>query len=607
MAQAQQFDPSASYSPATSGGFDPGASYAPAVKAAPVQQGPTISAGTTQQHQPISAGTIAGKPATFTPPTTALEEGIAKLKEWAGLTQEGQQQHPVQSAVGQFADRLKGMLVGGAENKQNNVGTGEYGFLNNPVTAMVSAAPSDEAIDTTRKVVSAVKNLATAPVKAAQESEAANAIKQTASGVKQAVTQSAAPETGSTSVAQLRGAGTTGGPATTSITNDDIVKYAADNGIRLTSAQRTLSESAKSEQALGEEAFGTGNLIKEAVTKEKSKLADAVSGLQDQLDPQRVGMSPEAAGEHLQNSADIARSVMKDNVNQAYNNVREQQADLAGDVQGPLQKFIHDETFTRQPNAAVEQPVFKTSAERSAISDIQNMLDDPAMQGRQSIQSLRNLRSDLLEKGSDYGANALSDSGQRIYKLAASKVDSAIMDAAKGTPFEDTFRDAGAQNSKLQELYNSRKSPIYRILNEDDPAKVANGILARKSVNEIETLKGENFDTGPIARQVIEDIKNGGFSVTKKGLGGYSDPFLRSLLGPDVTKELYTQGEISRRLAENYNPSRSGRLVLGAAQAVHPALGTVFAQGARLRSMPEDVSAFLPKSVPISILKGTKP
>jgi len=68
-------------------------------------------------------------------------------------------------------------------------------------------------------------------------------------------------------------------------------------------------------------------------------------------------------------------------------------------------------------------------------------------------------------------------------------------------------------------------------------------------------LKGENFDLGPLARQAVEDIKTGGFRVTPSGLGGYPDSFLRSLLGPESTKELYLKANIAKRLAENYNPS----------------------------------------------------
>lgn len=438
-------------------------------------------------------------------------------------------------------------------------------------------------IDAAAELPGLASKFVKAPFTAAKATEAGRAI-----------TQTLAPEVADTSLATARSAGTTGGAVTNSITPRDVLQHAADLDIKLTPAQALGTSTAKSEQVLGEEALLTGPKIKAASAVEKAKLEDAVSEFQDRLDPQRVGLSSESAGEHLQNSADVAKSVLKDNVNQAYSDVKSQQADMAGDARGPLQQLIHSETFVRQPHAAVEQPVFQTTAAKSAISDIQGMLEDKAMQGPQSIQSLRNLRTTLLEKGNDYGANAVSDSGQRIYKLAAAKVDDAIMSAAKGTPFEQTFRDAGAQNAKLQSLYNDRSSPLYKILNTDDPAKVTDGILSRSSVHEIEALKGENFDLGPLARQAVEDIKNGGFRVTNSGLGGYPDTFLRSLLGPENTKELYLKADIARRLAENYNPSGSGKVVLGAGQLIHP-LGAVAAQAARLRSMPAEASSFLPK------------
>jgi hypothetical protein len=537
-------------------------------------KGPTIGPRSNVASDiPTAMGTI---------PAAIVQPGIdaaQKLEDWANMTQEGRKQHPVQAAVGDFVGNLKQYLVGG-----NRGGVDlKTGFLTNPVVGAVTGLPEDEAIDATRAGYQLLKSKITAPFQAAKASE-----------VGRAITQTLAPDAATAPLSATRGASTTGGAATTSITNRDVLQHAADMGIKLTPAQALQTSAAKSEQVFGEEALLTGSKIKEAAAVERAKLADQVSEFQDRLDPQRVGLSAESAGEHLQNSAEISRSVLKDNVNQAYADVKAQQADLAGDVQGPLQKLIHDETFVRQPHAAVEQPVFQTSGAKAAIKDIQDMLSDPAMQGRQSVQSLRNLRTTLLEKGNDYGANALSDSGQRIYKLAAAKVDDAIMAAAKGTPFEDTFRAAGQENAKLQTLYNQKGSPLYRILNTDDPAAVTNGILNRSSVHEIEALKGENFDVGPLARQAVEDIKDGGFRVTPGGLGGYPDSFLRSLLGPEATKELYLKGEVARRLAENYNASGSGKVVLGASQVLHP-VAAVAAQGARLRSMPQDALNFLPK------------
>jgi len=508
------------------------------------------------------------------------------LEDWSNMTQEGREQHPVQAAVGDFARNLKQFLVGGQGGGLNL----KTGFATNPVIGAVAGVPEDETINAARQGYQMLKGAArkavSAPMDVMQGTEAGRAI-----------TQTMAPETANAPLSATRGASTTGGAATTTVTNADVIQHAHDMGIKLTPAQALQTSAAKSEQAFGEEALLTGSKIKEAAAVERQKLADEVAKFQDKLDPQRVGMSVEATGEHLQNSADVARSVLKDNVNYAYDQVKQQQVDLAGDVQGPLQKLIHDETFARQPHAAVEQPVFQTAAAKSAIKDIQDMLSDPAMQGRQSVQSLRNLRTTLLEKGNDYGANALSDSGQRIYKLAAGKVDDAIMDAAKGTPFEQTFRDAGQQNAKLQTLYNQKGSPLYRILNTDDPAAVTNGILNRSSVHELEALKGEGIDVSPLARQAVEDIKDGGFKVTNAGLGGYPDTFLRSLLGPDATKELYAKAEIARRLAENYNPSGSGKIVLGASQVVHP-VAAVAAQAARVRSMPQPALNFLLKGNP---------
>ncbi len=407
--------------------------------------------------------------------------------------------------------------TGGTMEGMANLAEGATNLAKRVVSAPFRAAKATEAGRAVTQTLA--PEVADAPIATTRNQASRGASTSEATEAGRAVTQTLPPEVADASIATTRNQASRG--ASTSITNREVLQHAEDMGIDLTPAQGLQTPAAKSEQTLGEEALLTGQKIKNAVAQSKSKLTDAMEDFQDRLDPQRGGMSPEAAGEHLQ-----------------------------------------------------------------------NMLQDPAMQGRQSVQSLRNLRTTLLEKGSDYGANGLADSGQRIYKLAAGKVDGAIMDAAQGTPFQETFRDAGAQNAKLQELYNQRGSPLYRILNTDDPAAVTNGILNRSSVHEIEQLKGENFDLGPLARQAVDDIQSTGFKVTPSGLGGYPDSFLRSLLGPDATKELYLKADVARRLAENYNPSGSGKVALGASQLLHP-LAAVAAQAARVRSMPRAATSFL--------------
>jgi hypothetical protein len=501
-----------------------------------------------------------------------------KLKQIANMTPEGEHEAPIMNAIGQFSARVKQALVGGNTGGMNM----QTGILNNPVTSTIMGAPEDETINLARGVIQHPVQSAKAVVKAIASTDTGRAVSQTLS-----------PEIAQAPVSTTRGAATTGGAATTQITNADVLQHASDMGLKMSPAEALQTDFAKGQQTFGESAPIRGSNIKAATAADKQKLADAVDDFQDRLDPQRVGLTSESAGEHLQNSAQIAKDAMKENVNSAYADVKNQQSDLAGDVTGRLQDLIHSERYFKQPSAAVERPVLQTEAADKALNDIESSLSNSAMQGRQSIQSLRNLRTNFLEKANAYGQNALSDSGQRIYKLAAAQVDSAIMDAARGTPFEETFRAAGAGNAKLQELYNSPGSPLYRILNTDDPAKVADGILNRSSVNEIETLKGENFDLGPLARQAVEDIKNGGFKVTKDGLGGYPDTFLRSLLGPEETKELYLKSEIARRLSENYNPSGTAKMLMSGSQ-FNPKIA-VASQIAASRAQRVDPLSFLPK------------
>lgn len=77
------------------------------------------------------------------PGAQLVEDAANKLRDWANMTEEGRAQHPLQAAAGDFAARLKQMLVGGEGGGLNM----KTGFLTNPVTSLLLANPGT-AIDT---------------------------------------------------------------------------------------------------------------------------------------------------------------------------------------------------------------------------------------------------------------------------------------------------------------------------------------------------------------------------------------------------------------------------------------------------------------------------
>lgn len=58
-----------------------------------------------------------------------------KLKEVENYTQEGEQEHPIQSKIGKVANAIEGFLWGNPQHQESAIGSGQTGMLTNPVTA----------------------------------------------------------------------------------------------------------------------------------------------------------------------------------------------------------------------------------------------------------------------------------------------------------------------------------------------------------------------------------------------------------------------------------------------------------------------------------------
>ena len=394
-------------------------------------------------------------------------------------------------------------------------------------------------------------------------------------------------------------AGSTFAPAK-AVSNQDVINWAQAEGIDLTAAQETGNKAAKFIQGLGEQTMTPGGQpFQDALELNRGKVEQSIENLTRRYDPYTLGASPESAGDALKTSAKVALEVAKDNANIAYKQAGIDQANIAvKDLQPRLQQFIDGIRNVRQPGAAVAQPQYQGPAVEAALQDIQSKIADPRLGQNASVQSARNLRTELWEKANDY-SGTIPDAAKRIYSMASQIPDDAMMNAAKGTPFEQSFRDASQQWADLKSKFDTPGEPLNKLLQTSDSKQAYNGVVGGKSADVIAKLKDENIDLAPIQSQVIRDIAGKGFRATGNTLAGYPDSFLQQLYGPDGTKEIYTAAEAARRLNVEVNPSGSGRLLIAKDQIGWNPSSWVRGEAAAQASMPRPAGSTVGSSIPV--------
>lgn len=376
----------------------------------------------------------------------------------------------------------------------------------------------------------------------------------------------------------------------------EVLMHAKQEGINLTPGQATEDAMAQHMQKAGATAAIGGKDLSAALKENQVRFGQAVNNFMEDVDPKRMGLSAESAGEHIQQTAKVALGVRHENATASYAQAAVDQANLAGDV-SVLKNFADSKLNVRQPGAAVARPEYQSPSVKSALDDI---ADAPDRLGKNpSIQSMRNLRTEFWEKGNDYSGN-IPDSARALYKQAASMVDDQMMRAAKGTPFEQSFRDASAQWKDLQQKFNEPGTPLYKILQQKDPTKIVS-MLQSAPATDIIALKAEGMDAAlePLRRQVIQDIARNRFNVGREGLGGYSDAYLKSLFSPEQVKELYLKGDLAGRLKYDPNPSGTGSNITSIEQLK---LGNQTKMSAAAKmSMPRDPLSFLSDGAPTQL------
>jgi hypothetical protein len=371
------------------------------------------------------------------------------------------------------------------------------------------------------------------------------------------------------------------------VTPQEVLTHASQNGVKLTPGQALEDPAATNVQKMGTSAMVGGKDLAVALRQQRYAFVDSVNKLGKTVDPNGVGVNDETAGHAIQKSVQDSLDSLKGKAAATYDQVAQQQQNLSGDIRGltDFAKAKQTETITDPRTGQTStRPVYQPPAVKTALDDIASK---PAALGpNPSIASLRSLRTEFWDKGNDYTGN-VPDAARAIYKQAASQVDDAIMNAAKGTPFEGTFRAANAQWKAIQSKYNEPGQPLYKILQQDDPTKIT-AQLQNAPASDILMLRQELSD-GPaiqaLRRSVVNDIANNKFTVRAGGLGGYSHEYLNALFGPDVTKQFYLKADLARRIGYDANPSGTGSAM------------SVLEQGGNIKSQPK-LTTFAKLSMP---------
>lgn len=381
------------------------------------------------------------------------------------------------------------------------------------------------------------------------------------------------------------------------ISSEEVSKYAAEHGIELTPGQATNSVGAKLAQGLGERGVGSKPLH-EALEASKSNLIGAIRDFQDRLDVTHTGMpnTQDVVGQEIQDMADTAK-------NRAWTAAKKAYAAVPGidDASVDVTELRKAWGAKAANNAVVLENAPKAIKDAlnqalSAGKDLGTPTPDGGKLPHLTFQDAVKLRSFFREMG-EATRSDLPAQSQAYFRELTQDLDDAMETAAKkhGLDMLDSWRGANAQWKEYAQTFGDRNSPLYQIVDKYDPQKIVPTILGRKSVQDIDMLEKTGVDLASLKRQVVEDIAQRGFTVGKDGLGNYSDAFLRRLLGGSATKELYTQGELFRRMGLNLNPSGTGNIMMGEAQLTHPSRILPLSIAAKW-SMPKPADKYLDPS-----------
>jgi len=188
--------------------------------------------------------------------------------------------------------------------------------------------------------------------------------------------------------------------------------------------------------------------------------------------------------------------------------------------------------------------------EVTALEELSKLLMAATDRGTLSWQSATELLCDLREKSSGL-AGQVSQQAQALFQKAAELLRTSMEEAARGAGPEayaawlaaearwKGFRDAWTSEplSWLRNPLISNSELVERLLAKGE---------AGGNPGYIRVLKEHGFNLGPLGRLILDRVRDNDYAVRDGRLGGYSDDFLREILGPNETDELYRLAAVAR-------------------------------------------------------------
>ena len=365
----------------------------------------------------------------------------------------------------------------------------------------------------------------------------------------------------------------------------EVLQHAADEGIDLTPGQATENALAQNAQKSGVNAAVGGKQLANALLEQKTKFGQAVNNFMDEIDPKRAGLSAESAGQSIQDTQGVAKSVSHDNAAQGYQKIEY----LMDKPVNPAPiSAAWNQLKTSLPMGAEDSILAQTPRSMRAV--VEDMLSGNPEGFKPTFSQGIQLRKFFRDLGDTEG---LPNQMQSIYKQMSKAVDSGMETTANSMNSAQDWRAANAGWKDYATKYGDPQSILYKIGRQQDPTKIVTA-LQNAPATDILTVKQEMGDAAlePLRRQVVQDIAQSRFNIGHDGIGGYSDSYLKALFPPEQVKEIYLKGDLANRLKYDPNPS-------GTAGGLQSLDQLKFGNQAKMTtaaklSMPRDPLSFLP-------------
>jgi hypothetical protein len=350
----------------------------------------------------------------------------------------------------------------------------------------------------------------------------------------------------------------TNAPAAGQLTNAEINQFAQSKGIDLLPGQATESRPVQAIQAVGERAITPAG---EELARHKQSQSLA---LQNSFAETKNAVSPapgmDANGKVFSDAAKSKAQSLKSQATAKYDQFRE----AAGEVPVDLSE-ASDNLIKRLDQYGLEKNEIP-----SALSKV---YEPPSPEVGAGVpheidiaraQTLRSNALDIARTSPDgrirsFARGVAEDLTGAIEKAA----DSVIAEAPEQSQasLSQLWKDANATYKQYAQAFTDRKSPLYNVLGQPDPAKSMQRFAGPGnvggSVQNVRAAQAQGIDLSPVKRVVLENIEKKNFRVNQGGnaIAGYSPEFLKTLFTPEEFKNIQLHANVARKIGFEMNPS----------------------------------------------------